>query len=149
MPETETEFDFYAWARRVKPVFKKRDTLAFSGTANFADNSIDISTFKLNENDVVSIANIIVHELRHLEEGFNSHVPCARIANATCDMKLERNPFEGGAYNYNVAYLYRLIEYGDITRSQRFSARRLLELIFKERFNIISADQLKIYEAAL
>jgi len=149
LPDSEAEFDFYEWAKAIKPIFRKRDMLAYSGIANFAENSVDISYFKLEENDVISIANIIVHELRHLEEGFDTHTSCTEIANATCDVKLEDNPFEGGAYNYNVAYLYHLIEYGEITRTQRFSAQRLLSLILEERINLIQPQLREKYEKAL
>jgi len=149
LPSNEIAFDFYTWAKIINPVFKKREILAFSGIANFEENSVDISTLKLKEGDPVSIANILVHELRHLEEGFNSHIPCIKEPKTTCDMRLEENLFKGGAYNYNVAYLYRLIEFGAITRSQKFSAQTLLSLILENQINAISADLREKYEEAL
>lgn len=149
LPKDEIDFDFYQWARQVKPVFTKRRIIGFSGIAYYNENNIHISTLKLEENDVVSIANIIVHELRHLDMGVNSHVPCQRLQNATCDMVLEENVFDGGAYNYNVAYLHRLIAFSDISSAQSFSARRLLGLILENRINFIPTDQRQKYSTIL
>ncbi len=149
LPSSEVKFDFYEWAKRINPIFRKRRILAFSGIANFQNNTIDISTLKLEEGDPVSIANILVHELRHLEEGFNSHVPCSIEPRARCDVRLEENLFDGGPYNYNIAYLYRLIEYGTITRSQKLTAQRLLGDILEKRINVISADRRRQYETVL
>lgn len=138
LPSSEKNFDFYEWAKANKPTLQRQDILAFSARANFAEKRIDISNLELEKADPVKISNILVHELRHLEEGSNTHVPCERQRNATCDTRLEENLREGGAYNYNVLYLHRLIEYGSVSRSQRYSASILLTDVMEKRINAIS-----------
>jgi hypothetical protein len=140
LPSSEQEFDFYEWAKNIKPILQRQDILAFSAKASFAERRIDISNLELEKGNPVSISNILVHELRHLEEGKNTHVPCLRQRNATCDARLEENLFEGGAYNYNVAYLHRLIEYSTISRSQKHSASELLSNTLETRINAISDE---------
>lgn len=140
LPSSEQEFDFYKWAKKIKPILQRQDILAFSARANFADRRIDISNLELEKGNPVSISNILVHELRHLEEGKNTHVPCLRQRNATCDARLEDNLFAGGAYNYNVAYLHRLVEYSAISRSQKHSASNLLSNALETRINAISDE---------
>jgi len=138
IPSSEQEFDFYEWAKTVSPTLQRQDILAFSAKANFAEKRIDISNLELDKADPIAISNILVHELRHLEEGRNTHVPCLGLRNTTCDPRLEEDLFDGGAYNYNVAYLHRLIEYGAITRSQKYSATNQLNDILENRINFIS-----------
>lgn len=145
LPGAEQEFDFYGWAKQLKPVLRRQDILAFSGIANFEENSIAISNLELEQNNPVSLSNIFIHELRHLEEGFNSHVPCLQYRNTTCDMRLEENLFQGGAYNYNVAYLHRLIAYSKISRGQLYSAKKLLDTILETRINAVSKEALDKY----
>ncbi len=145
LPNSEQEFDFYQWAKLIKPTFKRQDILAFSARANFTEMRIDISNLELEKANPIAISNIIVHELRHLQEGVNSHVPCKRQRNTTCDARLEENLLEGGAYNYNVLYLHRLIEYGTISRSQKYSASTLLEDVLETRINAISAKAFQKY----
>ncbi len=145
LPDTELEFDFYEWAKVIRPTLQRQDILAFSAKANFAEKRIDISNLELEKANPVTISNIIVHELRHLEEGKNTHVACARQRNATCDARLQENLFDGGAYNYNIAYLHRLIKYSNISRSQKHSASSLLENILETRINAISKEANKKY----
>jgi len=140
LPSDEQEFDFYDWAKQLKPILRRQDILAFSGVANFEENSIAISNHELEKTNPVSLSNIFIHELRHLEQGFNSHVPCVRHEQLTCDARLEENLFEGGAYNYNVAYLHRLISYSAITRSQKYSATNLLSNVLETKINAISNE---------
>ena len=145
LPSSEKEFDFYQWGKSIRPIFQRKNILAFSAKANFDERRIDISNLELEKIDPVSISNILVHELRHLEEEFNSHVPCTKQRNTTCDLKLQENPFKGGAYNYNVIYLHRLIEYGALTRSQKYFASDLLKDILETRINFISDEARKKY----
>ncbi|MEM8650480.1 MAG: hypothetical protein AAGF54_08130 [Pseudomonadota bacterium] len=149
LPDEERDFDFYEWIKGRNPTFTKREILAFSGIARIEENRIEISTIKLDEADPVSIANILIHETRHLEEGFNSHVRCKKDPQKSCDVRLEEDPFDGGAYNYNVIYLHRLIEYGHVSRSERYSAEQLMALILENQFNHISPQSLAKYQVGL
>lgn len=145
LPSSELEFDFYEWAKGINPILRKQDILAFSARANFEENQIDISNLELEKTNPISIANILVHELRHLEQGINTHVPCVRHEILTCDVRLEENLFEGGAYNYNVAYLHRIIEYSALSRSQKYTASTLLTSVLETRINAISKEAREKY----
>lgn len=146
LPSAEKEFDFYNWAKQLKPILRRKDILAFSGIANFEENSIAFSNHELEKANPITLSNIFIHELRHLEEGFNSHVPCLKYKNTTCDKRLEENLFDGGAYNYNVAYLYRLISYSNISRGQIYSAENLLNNILETKINAISNEAMDHYK---
>ena len=146
LPSAEQELDFYDWAKQLKPILRRQDILAFSGVANFEENSIAISNLELEKTNPVSLSNILIHELRHLDQGFNSHVPCLKLRNTTCDSRLEENLFEGGAYNYNVAYLHRLIAYSTISRGQVYSAENLLNKILETKINAISTEAMNKYK---
>ena len=139
------EFDFVKWIKDQNPVFEKGLMLNSAGLSKISDKKITVSTIILEKNNPVEIANVIVHEVRHLEEGFNSHVPCTRDWTLRCDQRLEDNPLEGGAYNYNMVFLHHIRQFSDADEASKRRAKRLMQTIFEKRFNLINPKHRELY----
>ena len=105
----------------------KRPMFGSAGLSHFADGLLELNAQVLERNNPVEIANIIIHELRHLDQGFNSHVPCKRFPDSICDLRLEENPINGGAYNYNILFLHHLRQYSDADRQTKRRAKKLMQ----------------------
>ncbi|MGI9352712.1 MAG: hypothetical protein ACR2O3_14200 [Rhizobiaceae bacterium] len=139
------KFDFYQWVRKLNPVFEKGLMLNSAGLSDITEKRIALSTIILEKNNPVEIANVIIHEVRHLEEGFNSHVPCTRDWALTCDQRLNDDPFEGGAYNFNMVFLHHVRQFSDADDTSKRRARKLMQPIFEKRFNLISPKDREKY----
>lgn len=145
LPGTEVPFDFFKWAVTIKPVFSSSIRLTGSAFAYYADRRIDISSLQLEGNNPVGVSTILIHELRHLDEGADRHVPCTDKPTTGCDAKLSKNLLEGGSYNYNVMHLHRLLTYADLTGFQRHTAKILLKRILETKINRLTLEDRNRY----
>ncbi len=128
-------FDFYAWMKQVNPVFSKRLIFGYSGISYFGPHQIDINVDKIRTSNPVELAGVVIHETRHLDQGYNSHVPCKTDSKNQCDMRLENDPLNGGAYSYNVAFYDQLRQDVNATRSIEYVASKLLKSTIEGKFN--------------
>lgn len=145
-PEGEPAVDFYEWAKSLKPRFNKRIMRQFAGYSFLENNQIDLNAITLGQNNPVQIAGIIIHELRHLEEGYNSHVPCKNNPLLTCDALLEEQPQQGGAYNYNVYFYHQVRQFSNASSYEKKLARQLMQTTFDEKINSTSANDRQRYD---
>ncbi len=144
--EQTNQFSFYQWARSQKPVFNKQLLFSLMGRTLFADRTIIISDGALIENNPVAVAGILVHELRHLEQRFNSHVPCLSDPKITCDAKLEPEPETGGAYSFNMYFYHHIRQSANASRFEKKLARKQMQVIFDKRFNQVPAGSAQKFD---
>jgi len=145
LPDGTAGFDFYAWLKKIDPQFGKKWMSNFAGISVFEDNQLNISIDKLMTDNPVAIVGIIIHEARHLEEGYNSHVACANDAKLNCDSRLEKNLNAGGAYSYNMYYYDHLRKYSDAGRRVKRIAKQRMQYIFDHKFNDVDAKDRQAY----
>jgi hypothetical protein len=139
------QVDFYAWLKKTDPEIGAKILYKFAGTSDFENNRIDVNMDKLIEGNPVIIANILVHEGRHLEEGYNTHVPCKNDKKLTCDSRLEDNPAKGGAYNYNILFLNQLRYSPKADRTVKRVAKKEMLRLLASKFNEVGATALQKY----
>ncbi len=128
-------FDFYNWIKDVDPVFSRRLMFGYSGASYFGAHRADLNIDKLRITNPVEIAGIVIHETRHLDQGYNSHVPCKTDHKNQCDIRLQADPLKGGAYNYNVIFYQQLQQDKSATRSVKYIASKLLKSTLETKFN--------------
>jgi len=145
-PDDATKIDFYEWAKGIKPHFNKRPMIALAGSSLFERNEITINSAILLKNNPVEIAGTLIHELRHLDEGYNSHVACAKNPAKACDARLEENPLSGGAYNYNFLFYHQVREFSNASAFEKKLARQLMQETFDEKFNDTPANARTRYD---
>ena len=138
---------FYEWAKDLKPVFNTRILYGLAGRARFDERAIDLSPLLLTKNNWINIAGVLIHELRHLEQGFNSHVPCTANADNVCDAKLGPDPAQGGAYSYNVLFFHHVRQSPATSAYEKRLARDELKTLIQKRFNTISPAARKRFGA--
>lgn len=136
--EGSSALDFYSRIKAINPKFETRPMLNLGGSAVFESNQITLNLEILHKNVPIEIANILVHEARHLEEGFNSHVKCRLDRERLCDAQLEKDPSTGGAYNHNILFLHQILEYSNADRQTKNRAKKLMQNIFDTRFNAVN-----------
>ncbi|MEM9279194.1 MAG: hypothetical protein AAGA76_11525 [Pseudomonadota bacterium] len=139
-PDDVEQIDFYKWVQNLDLEFDVRPMLRLAGRSEFATRHVFMNSIVLAENNPVEIANIIIHEARHIEEGFNSHVVCIKDTERLCDQRLEADPSTGGAYNYNVLFLHHIRQYSDASAQNKRRAKKLMQEIFDGRFNSVNPD---------
>lgn len=139
------QFDFYAWLKKIDPKLGKTRLLNFAGLSHFETHRLDINVEKLLEGNPVTIAGILVHEARHLEEGYNSHVPCHYNRDLTCDSRLEEDLTSGGAYSYNILFLDELRNSPNTDRVVKRVAKKQMLNLIESRFNDVSPTALQNY----
>ena len=142
---TEAEsFDFYDWMKRVNPTVSQRLMFGYSGVSYFKKHQIDINIDKLRTSNPVEIAGILIHETRHIEQGYNSHVPCRTDQTRQCDVRLEADPLAGGAYSYDALFYNQIMKDANSTRSMKYAASKLLKSTFETKFNeSVTKDRFK------
>lgn len=145
-PDDEAKIDFYEWAKGIKPRFNKRPMVTLAGSSLFERNEITINSAILLKNNPVEIAGTLIHELRHLDEGYNSHVACAKSPTKACDARLEENPLSGGAYNYNFLFYHQVREFSNASAFEKKLARHLMQETFDEKFNATPANARTRYD---
>jgi len=146
MISPENDLDFWNVLLKIKPALGNRLTSRFSGVASYKENRIDINPVILTRGDPVEVAGVLIHEARHLQQGSNTHVPCANDRFRTCDPRLEENLELGGAYNYNILFYHQVIQSAEIDAQKKRSARKFILDALDTRFNVIKADLRKRYE---
>ncbi|KAB7613921.1 hypothetical protein F9L33_11220 [Amylibacter sp. SFDW26] len=129
------KFDFYDWMKRVNPIFSQRLMFGYSGISYFEAHQVDINIDKLRTSNPVEIAGVLIHETRHLEQGYNSHIPCSVDEKRQCDLRLEADLLTGGAYSYDTAFYDQLIKDTKSTRSVKYAASKLLQSNLDTKFN--------------
>lgn len=129
---------YYDWAKRLNPVFQKPFMFGLAGQTTFETGIIEINTTILAKNNWISIAGILVHELRHLEQGYNTHVPCLQNPERACDRRLEHKASEGGAYNYNMLFFDQIRNIPTATLYEKRLAKREMNRIFDQYFNEVA-----------
>jgi len=139
-------FDFYRWAVARKAVFSRELLFTRMGKTTFGGRQIALSDNVLAQNNTLEIASVIMHELRHLEEGRNSHVPCAHGRKGACDDKLEAAPRWGGAYNFNIYFLHQIRQNSNASPFHKRLARTQMQTIFDNRFNQIPSGAAEEYD---
>lgn len=146
---SDAPFDFYNWVKDVRPSLQNTPLLFQIGRTNFERRMVMLDSELLKSNNTIQIAAALVHETRHVEEGFNSHVPCLDDISEQlrCDDVLEADLTKGGAYNYTVLFLERAIRSAHTTSRQKRRARRLLMTLLDHRFNRVSETLRTRYEA--
>ncbi len=138
--------EFWEMLRDVNPVLGDRAGIRFTGRATYSKNRIDLGQAVLQRGDPAEIAGVLVHELRHLQEERNTHVPCRNEALATCDLRLEEDLLNGGAYNYTVLFYDRVLRASNASAQAKRSASRLLQGTLDNRFNAIRPELRNRYE---
>ena len=129
---------YFQWAIDLKPEFAQTPLFGLAGRTRFEARAIDLSPILLEKANWVQIAGVIVHELRHLEQGINTHVPCKAETGLTCDRRLDLNPNVGDAYSYNMLFLHQVRQSERATRYEKKLAAREMQSIFDKRFNEIA-----------
>ena len=145
-PVSQEEFDFWNMLLELNPVLGDRTGMRFTGLATYSNNRIDVSPKVLERGDPVEIAGILIHESRHLQQGFNTHVRCLQMEQNTCDRRLEERLTSGGAYNYSVLFYDRVLRHSDANAQAKRSAARLLQKVLDDRFNAVKPELRKQYE---
>ena len=146
LPDGTTGFDFYTWLKKIDPQFGKKWMSNYAGMSIFESNQLNISIDMLIMGNPVAIAGIIIHEARHLEEGYNSHVACFNDKELRCDSRLEKNLNIGGAYSYNMYYYDHLRKYSDAGRGAKRIAKERMQYIFDHKFNSVGPKDRQIYD---
>lgn len=146
LPDGTTGIDFYAWLKKIDPQFGKKWMSNYAGMSVFEDNQLNISIDMLAQENPVIIAGIIVHEARHLEEGYNTHVACTNDTELTCDSRLEKNLNIGGAYSYNMYYYDHLRKYSNAGRAAKRIAKERMQYIFDHKFNSVDPKDRQKYD---
>ena len=146
LPDGTAGFDFYAWLKKIDPQFGKKWMPDFAGMSIFEDNQLNISIDMLAQENPIAIAGIIIHEARHLEEGYNSHVACTNDTNLSCDSRLEKNLNVGGAYSYNMYYYDHLRKYSNASRAAKRVAKKRMQYIFDNKFNDVDEEDRQAYD---
>lgn len=135
MTSSPKGFDFYDWMKRINPRFSQRLMFGYAGVSYFDTHQVDVNINKLRTSNPVELAGVLIHEIRHLDQGYNSHVPCRTDKKSRCDLRLEDDPLTGGAYNYNVVFYDQLVRGDDARRSMKYAASKLLRAILETKFN--------------
>lgn len=146
LPDGSTGFDYYTWLRKIDPRFGKKWMSNYAGVSIFEDNQLNISIDMLEQGNPVTIAGIMIHEVRHLEEGYNSHVACINDKELRCDNRLEKNLNVGGAYSYNMYYYDNLRKYSDAGRAAKRVAKERMQYIFDNKFNDVDEQDRQAYD---
>lgn len=136
----EAAITYHQWAVNLKPLFAQSPLFGLAGRTRFDERIIDLSPILLEKANWVQIAGVIVHELRHLEQGINTHVPCRADSGLTCDRRLDLNPQTGDAYSYNMLFLHQVRLSSTATRYEKTLAKREMQRIFDVRFNQVDPD---------
>lgn len=135
---------YFDWATDLKPVFGQAPLFGLAGRTRFEQRAIDISPILMDKANWVQIAGVIVHELRHLEQGINTHVPCVAETGMTCDRRLDLDPMRGDAYSYNILFLHQVRQSSIATSYEKKLAEREMQSIIDKRFNEIDSDLYRI-----
>jgi hypothetical protein len=142
----EKPFDFWGSFVKIRPVIGDSPAGRFAGLTTYGQGRIDINPTILERGNPVEVASILVHELRHLEEGRNTHVPCLREPRLTCDDRLAEPLHSAGAYNHGVLFLHQVMNTSQASAQDKRTAARLLVEILENRFNHVSAELRDRYE---
>ncbi|NKB53488.1 MAG: hypothetical protein GKR97_14920 [Rhizobiaceae bacterium] len=138
--------DFYRRLKRQSPLLDHDLLFSHAGNTVFETRQITLNNIVLADNNPVQIAGILMHEMRHLEEGINTHVPCQREPEKSCDAVLLDGPEQGGAYNFNIYFLHLVRHYSNASELHRKLARREMQTIFDVRFNQMSEAAPAFYQ---
>ncbi len=138
--------DFYQRLKRQSPVLDHDLLFSRAGKTVFESRKIILNNLVLADNNPVRVAGILMHEMRHLEEGINTHVPCLRESSNSCDAVLLEKPQLGGAYNFNIHFLHLVRHYSNASDLQKRLARREMQAIFDTRFNQIPESAAAFYQ---
>ena len=138
--------DFYDRLKRSGAVIERRLLFSQSGRTLFGQNTIVLGDITLDANDPVEIAGVLMHELRHLEQGVNTHVPCVREPRQSCDAQLLARPQDGGAYNFGFYFLHLVRQHSNASARDKRLAQRHMQKIFDGRFNTTPAGAREFYD---
>lgn len=144
--DNDVVYDFWAELHSLQPVIGDRPGSGLAGLASYGKKRIDINSKLLLKGNAVEVAGVLVHELRHLQQGFNSHVPCLNAQQLRCDHRLLVNPLEGGAYNYNVLFYDQILRSTVVKNQDKRSAATLLQNVLDKRFNAVKPELLEKYQ---
>ena len=133
--DKQPEQTYYKWAKSLTPNINKRYSVLLAGKTTYATNTIDINPVVLDKNNWIEIAGIFVHELRHLEEGINTHVPCEKNTSKRCDPHLANELWKGGAYNYNILFFDQIRNMSSVTSDEKKLAKMEMQRIFDQHIN--------------
>jgi len=136
---------YYAWVKQQSVTFGRAILFGLAGRTDFEKRRIDVSPMILDKHNWVKIAGIIIHELRHLEQGVNTHVPCRKDPAKSCDMRLADKPSQGGAYSYNILFFDQVRNSAATTRYEKKLAEREMVSILESRFNVIGPEDFARY----
>ncbi|NRB30252.1 MAG: hypothetical protein HRU27_06625 [Rhizobiaceae bacterium] len=134
---------YYQWAKELKPRLSQNILFGLAGRTRFEERIIELSPILLDKANWVQIAGVIVHELRHLEQGVNTHVPCKAEPGLACDRELDLNPETGDAYSYNILFLRDVRGSSTTSSYEKKLATREMQSIFNKRFNAVAPDLFK------
>ncbi len=140
------EANFYQRLKRQSPVLDRDILFSRAGKASFEDRRITLNDRVLVDNDPVQIAGILLDEMRHLEEGKNTHVPCRREPSKMCDPSLLDDPQKGGAYNFNIYFLDLVRHHSNASTLHKKLARRDMQKIFETFFNSLPDNAAQRYQ---
>ncbi|MEP1209291.1 MAG: hypothetical protein ABJM29_05665 [Rhizobiaceae bacterium] len=138
--------DFYQRLQRQSPVLHRDLLFSRAGRARFDDRRVTLNDLVLADNNPLQVASILVHEMRHLEEGINTHVPCQRDRSMVCDAALIDDPQNGGAYNFNIYFLHLVRQHSNASAFHKKLAQRQMQTIFNNHFNQLPPDAAEKYQ---
>jgi len=134
------DVDFYQRLKRMSPLLDRDLLFSRAGKTTFEDSRITLNDLVLIDNNPLQVAGILIHELRHLEETKNTHVPCEREPSQSCDASLLTDPQNGGAYNFNIYFLDQVRQNSNASAFHKKLASREMQVIFNNRFNQMSEN---------
>ena len=140
------EINFYQRLRQSSGKLHRDLLFSKAGRAIFADRRIIVNDLVLADNNPVQVAGVLLHEMRHLEEGANTHVPCKRDSAKICDAALLDQPQKGGAYNFNIYFLDLVRQRSNASDLHKKLARRDMQKIFDTHFNTLPEGAAKRYD---
>ena len=140
------EINFYQRLRQGSGELHRDLLFSKAGRAIFSDRRIIVNDLVLVENNPVQIAGVLLHEMRHLEEGVNTHVPCKRDSTKICDAELLDQPQEGGAYNFNIYFLDLVRQRSNASEFHKKLARRDMQKILNAHFNKLPEGAAERYD---
>lgn len=143
--QTTEKLDFYQRLKRQAPLLDRDLLFSRAGKTTFEDRRITLNDLVVADNNPVQVAGILIHEMRHLEQGKNTHVPCDREPSRSCDAALLEFPQQGGAYNFNIYFLDLIRRKSNASEFHKKLAQRDMQKIFDTRFNQVPENAAEIY----
>ncbi|MEM9332218.1 MAG: hypothetical protein AAGA53_12895 [Pseudomonadota bacterium] len=137
---------YYAWAKQLSPQFDRQILFGLAGKTLFDARRIEISHIVLDQHNWVKTAGVIIHELRHLEQRKNTHVPCRSDPAKTCDARLQKDISTGGAYNYNIMFFHQVRTSEHTSRYEKRLAKKEMQTLIDTRFNVVNPEQYEFFQ---